>query len=32
MGKLKKTPIKDWTGYTIGFECKKKIYKNNNVR
>jgi hypothetical protein len=27
MGKLKKTPIKDWTNYTIGFECKKKNIK-----
>lgn len=27
MGKLKKTPIKDWTGYIIGFECKKKGIK-----
>ena len=27
MAKLKKTPIKDWTGYTVGFECKKKNIK-----
>jgi hypothetical protein len=27
MGKLKKTPIKDWTDYVIGFECKKKGIK-----
>jgi len=27
MGKLKKTPIKDWTGYIVGFECKKKEIK-----
>ena len=24
MGKLKKTPITDWTNYTKGYECKKK--------
>mgnify|MGYP003124559052 FL=1 len=27
MSKLKKTPIKDWTDYTIGYECKKKNIK-----
>ena len=27
MGKLKKTPIKDWTDYIVGFECKKKDIK-----
>tara|TARA_R110000744_G_C19100447_1_gene533499 strand:+ start:45 stop:686 length:642 start_codon:yes stop_codon:yes gene_type:complete len=24
MGRLKKTKIKDWTGYVVGYECKKK--------
>tara|TARA_R110001606_G_scaffold203972_1_gene352005 strand:- start:447 stop:1067 length:621 start_codon:yes stop_codon:yes gene_type:complete len=27
MSKLKKNKIKDWTGYTIGYECKKKNIK-----
>jgi len=27
MSKLKKTPIKDWTNYIIGYECKKKNIK-----
>jgi len=27
MGKLKKTPIKDWTDYIVGYECKKKDIK-----
>ena len=27
MGKLKKHPIKDWTGYIVGYECKKKEIK-----
>ena len=27
MGKLKKSPIIDWTGYTRGYECKSKQIK-----
>jgi len=27
MAKLKKQPIRDWTNYVIGFECKKKQIK-----
>ena len=27
MGRLKKTPVKDWTDYVVGYECKKKNIK-----
>ena len=27
MGKLNKTPIKDWTDYIVGYECKNKNIK-----